>query len=138
MMDKKELIYQLRNAPLDGGDPIHWVHLICEAAEMLEWDDTRSCEGCAYWPGHPWHEQCAGCARMYEDNYQNSATKEKIMTNSERIRHMDDHELGAFLCHMMTADCCDTTCPARNICKMGDNGMEKWISMESREEDYTG
>lgn len=75
MMDRKELIQQLRNVKLDGGNPIHWVHLICEAAEMLERDDVRSCEGCAYWAFHPWHEMCAGCARTYQDNYQSEVKK---------------------------------------------------------------
>ncbi len=72
MIERNELIYQLRNAPLDGGNPIHWVHLICEAAEMLERDVAWNCEGCSHQSQHPWHEQCAGCARMYPDNYNNN------------------------------------------------------------------
>ena len=53
MMKRKELIYQLRNAPLNGGNPIHWVHLICEAAEMLEQDAAWNCEGCSHQSQHP-------------------------------------------------------------------------------------
>lgn len=36
MMDRKELIQKLRGVKLDGGNPIQWVHLICDAADILE------------------------------------------------------------------------------------------------------
>lgn len=39
MIDRQELIRQLRSVKLDGGNPLQWVHLICDAADMLEADE---------------------------------------------------------------------------------------------------
>lgn len=68
-MERKELINQLRNAKLDNGNPIQWVHLICEAADMLERDEARDCAGCAY-PGAGLKDVwCPICARSHKDRY---------------------------------------------------------------------
>lgn len=40
-IDRKELIQKLRGVKLDGGNPIQWVHLICDAADLLEQDEVR-------------------------------------------------------------------------------------------------
>lgn len=41
MIDRKELIQKLRGVKLDGGNPIQWVHLICDAADLLDQDEVR-------------------------------------------------------------------------------------------------
>lgn len=41
MTDRKELVQKLRGVKLDGGNPIQWVHLICDAADLLEQDEVR-------------------------------------------------------------------------------------------------
>lgn len=40
-IDRKELIQKLRSVKLDGGNPIQWVHLICDAADLLEQDEAQ-------------------------------------------------------------------------------------------------
>ena len=49
------------------------------------------------------------------------------MTNADRIRAMSDEELAKWLCGISTAECCDRSCPARDMCDIGDNGMIKWL-----------
>lgn len=58
------------------------------------------------------------------------------MTNGDRIRSMTDEEIASFICKICVRECCDLTCPARNICADGDNGLQKWIKMEVNEDDY--
>lgn len=41
MIDRRELVQKLRGVKLDGGNPIQWVHLICDAADILEQDEVR-------------------------------------------------------------------------------------------------
>ena len=70
-MERKELIRQLRSVKLDNGNPIQWVHLICEAAEMLEKDEAQSCVGCAYeeTPQRQGKYWCQICSRSHKDRY---------------------------------------------------------------------
>ena len=68
-MERKELIRQLRSVQLDNGNPIQWVHLICEAAEMLERDEERSCVGCVYHENSQESHWCPICARNHKDRY---------------------------------------------------------------------
>ena len=69
-MERNELIRQLRSVKLDNGNPIQWVHLICEAAEMLEKDEARSCAGCVYAKTPQKKHWCQICARGHKDRYQ--------------------------------------------------------------------
>ena len=55
------------------------------------------------------------------------------MTNADRIRSMSDEELAEWLCSLMTAECCDQRCPARDICNLGDNGLVKWMKQPAEE-----
>lgn len=65
-MTTDELIKALRSEKLDGGNPLTWVHLICEAADKLEHYRDMSCVGCV-------DEKdgigCYQCARCYKDKY---------------------------------------------------------------------
>ena len=54
-------------------------------------------------------------------------------TNADRIRAMGDEELAEWLCSLMTAECCDQRCPARDICNLGDNGLVKWMKQPAEE-----
>lgn len=40
-IDRKKFISKLRSAELDGGLPIRWIHLICEAADLLEQNEVE-------------------------------------------------------------------------------------------------
>lgn len=48
-------------------------------------------------------------------------------TNADSIRAMSDEELAKWLCSISTAECCDRSCPARDMCDFGDNGLIKWL-----------
>lgn len=48
-------------------------------------------------------------------------------TNADRIRAMSDEELAKWLCSISTAECCDRSCPARDMCDLGENGLIKWL-----------
>lgn len=58
---------------------------------------------------------------------------EKPQTNADRIRAMSDEELAKWLCDISTAECCDRSCPARDMCDIGDNGMIKWLKQPAEE-----
>ena len=58
----------------------------------------------------------------------------KIVTNADRIRAMSDEELAEWMCSLMTAECCDQRCPARDICNLGDNGLVKWMKQPAEED----
>ena len=55
-------------------------------------------------------------------------------TNADRIRAMSDEELVEWMCSLMTAECCDQRCPARDICNLGDNGLVKWMKQPAEED----
>lgn len=55
--------------------------------------------------------------------------KEKATGTSNycHIINMDIDELSEFLCELMCAECCETTCPATHKCSRDSNGMKKWL-----------
>ena len=55
-------------------------------------------------------------------------------TNADRIRAMRDDQLAEWLCNLMTAECCDQRCPARDICSLGNNGLVKWMKQPAEED----
>jgi hypothetical protein len=55
-------------------------------------------------------------------------------TNADHIRAMSDEELAKWLCSISTAECCDRSCPARDMCDMGDNGLIKWLKQPVEDE----
>lgn len=59
---------------------------------------------------------------------------EQKLSNADRIRAMSDEELAKWLCSLMTAECCDQRCPARDICHLGDNGLVKWMKQPAEED----
>ena len=59
----------------------------------------------------------------------------KPQTNADRIRAMSDDELGEWLCSIATAECCDRSCPARNMCDLDDNGLIKWLKQPAEGSD---
>ena len=61
--------------------------------------------------------------------------KQTIVTNADWIRAMSDDELAKWLCGISTAECCDISCPGRDLCERGKNGMEKWLRMPYKTED---
>lgn len=58
---------------------------------------------------------------------------EKPQTNADRIRAMSDEELAKWLCSILTAECCDRSCPARYMCDFDDNGLIKWLKQPAEE-----
>jgi hypothetical protein len=60
--------------------------------------------------------------------------QEKPQTKADRIRAMSDEELAKWLCSISTAECCDRSCPARDICDYNDNGMIKWLKQHAEVE----
>lgn len=54
------------------------------------------------------------------------------MTNYEKIKGMTLEELGDFLCNSFDEafENCEE-CPARNLCKMGNNGFKKWLEKDA-------
>jgi hypothetical protein len=64
-----------------------------------------------------------------------SHCENKIVTNADRIRAMSDEELAKWLCSISTAECCDRSCPARDICDLHDNGLIKWLKQPVKEND---
>lgn len=57
---------------------------------------------------------------------------QKIVTNADHIRAMNDDELAKWLCGIST---CYFSCPGRNLCEYGKNGMEKWLKLPYKTED---
>lgn len=51
----------------------------------------------------------------------------EIVTNADRIRAMSDEELADFLYGVMTAECCDRSCPGRETCEPGHKGLLEWL-----------
>ena len=83
---------------------------------------------------------CENC-KKYEDcksgpglTWPCGAYAPKIVTNADRIRSMSDEVLAEWLCSLMTAECCDQRCPARDICNLGDNGLVKWMKQPAEED----
>lgn len=56
-----------------------------------------------------------------------------IETNGDRLRSMNDEELAKWICSHMTGECCAMSCPAREICEFGDNGLVKWMKQPACE-----
>lgn len=54
------------------------------------------------------------------------------VTNADHIRAMNDDELAKWLCGIST---CDFSCPGRDLCERGKNGMEKWLKLPYKTED---
>ena len=53
------------------------------------------------------------------------------MTNRDRLNEMSNTELAAFVCGFATRESCDT-CPARDLCRKGHNGMVEWLGLEAQ------
>lgn len=58
----------------------------------------------------------------------------EIVTNADRIRAMSDGELAGFLCAVMTAECCDRSCPGRETCEPGHKGLLDWLQQPAEED----
>lgn len=59
--------------------------------------------------------------------------EQKPMTNADHIRAMSDEELGNWLCSVFTVECCDRSCPGREICKPGHKGIIDWLKSPYKE-----
>lgn len=57
------------------------------------------------------------------------------MTNGDKIRSMTDEELQKWLCSIMTEECCDMSCPGRDMCTFGHNGLYDWMKQEAHDSD---
>ena len=93
-----------------------------DIAKIEDYGKTWSCY--AYPPAHIDREAWEPCG----------AYVPKIVTNADRIRAMSDEELAEWMCSLMTAECCDQRCPARDICNLGDNGLVKWMKQPAEED----
>ena len=76
----------------------------------------------------------ADCAFSGKDMKKGTCKGYIPMTNSDRVRAMSDEELAEWMCSLMTAECCDQRCPARDICNLGDNGLVKWMKQPAEED----
>lgn len=52
-------------------------------------------------------------------------------TNGDLLRSMSDESLGEWICSLMTAESCDTRCPAKGLCELGRNGLVQWMKQET-------
>ena len=68
-----------------------------------------------------------GSPGQWQNNGEVSTT-----TNGDKIRSMTDEELAKWLCSIMTVECCDCTCPGRDVCTK-HNGLDKWLKQEVQE-----
>lgn len=93
-----------------------------DIAKIEDYGKTWACY--AYPPAHIDREAWEPCG----------AYVPKIVTNADRIRAMSDEELAEWMCSLMTAECCDQRCPARDICNLGDNGLVKWMKQPAEED----
>lgn len=60
------------------------------------------------------------------------------MTNGEWIRQMDDYDLAAFLCKLVSSDGCygvQNPCPAAKKCYRGHNGMADYLKAKHVEDE---
>ena len=57
----------------------------------------------------------------------------QIGSNADRIRAMSDEELAKWLCSIATAECCETSCPGRELCSKGHNGLMDWLKQPAEE-----
>lgn len=55
-------------------------------------------------------------------------------TNGDHVRAMDNKELSKWLCSIMTGECCDMTCPGREFCEHGHNGLLDWVQATYKED----
>lgn len=99
----------------------------------------HKCEGCRYKSFHQemMFKPFGVCARTTnlmeaEKNYNAEKCPYK-KTNADRIRAMSDEKLANFLCGISTAECCDRSCQARDICGFEDNGMIKWLKQPAED-----
>lgn len=60
---------------------------------------------------------------------------EQTLSNADRIRAMSDEKLAGFLCGVMTAECCDRSCPGRETCEPGHKGLLDWLLKPAEEGD---
>lgn len=82
---------------------------------------------------------CHNCKKYYDClsgsglTWPCGAYQPKTITNADRIRAMTDEELAKWLCSIMTAECCDTSCPGRETCSKGHTGLLDWIKQPAGE-----
>lgn len=86
-----------------------------------------NCQNCA-------NKKCSRYGKDYGYTFCNYFEKKNKATHADRIRAMSDEELAEWLCSLMTAECCDQRCPARDICNLGDNGLVKWMKQPAEED----
>lgn len=55
------------------------------------------------------------------------ANDQEVITNADHIRAMGDKELAEWLCSISTGECCERSCPARELRKPDSNGMREWV-----------
>ena len=80
---------------------------------------------------------CGNCVtEHYKDGTESDPSNWRALpqTNADRIRSMSDEELAKWLCGISTAECCDRSCPARDMCDFGDSGMIKWLKQPAEGE----
>lgn len=94
----------------------------------------KACWNCMGGQGDTEGVGCADCRYGNQPSNWRSGPNYVPGTNADRIRAMSDEELAEWLCSLMTAECCDQRCLARDICNLGDNGLVKWMK-QTEEED---
>lgn len=52
-------------------------------------------------------------------------------TNGDLLRSMSDQSLGEWICSLMTAESCDTRCPAKDLCGPDRKGLVRWMKEET-------
>lgn len=94
------------------------------------------CDGCSDGP----MERCEVCCKYHRiaDGIESEIQKVFIkndeaapFTNGDLLRSMSDQSLGEWICSLMTAERCNTRCPAKGLCELGRNGLVQWMKQET-------
>lgn len=92
----------------------------------------KGCKGCPAYAKCTVTYRGSACAAL-RGTYGIDSDPE-IVTNADRIRAMTDEKLAGFLCGVMTAECCDRSCPGRETCEPGHKGLLDWLLKPAEEE----
>lgn len=94
------------------------------------------CNGCSDGP----MERCEVCCKYHRiaEGIESEIKKVFIkndeaapFTNGDLLRSMSDQSLGEWICSLMTAEGCDTRCPAKDLCGPDRKGLVRWMKEET-------
>jgi hypothetical protein len=81
---------------------------------------------------HPWRGEIGKLADILFASGVRVVEKPAQETVADRIRSLNDRDLGRFLCKFQ-GDCDE--CPATDLCSPGNSGMDEWLKLPAEGED---